>query len=76
MGELAFAKQCKELQKYLKINEGDMVRVNIKKGEFSKSHEPNWSSTRYKVVGIKGNQYVIPIVNKDKLHLRHELLNV
>ena len=41
---------------YPKIKEGDMVRVNIKKGKFSKSHEPNWSSTRYKVVDVRGNQ--------------------
>ena len=40
-------------RKHPKINEGDMVRVNIKKNKFAKGHEPNWSSTRYKVVGIK-----------------------
>ena len=62
--------------KYPNINEGDMVRVNILKKEIAKGHEPNWSSTRYKVVGIKGNQYLIPSTNKYKLHLRHELLKV
>ena len=41
---------------------------------YPKGHEPNWSSTRYKVVGIKGNQYLIPSINKDKSYLRHELL--
>ena len=46
------------------------------KNEFAKGHEPNWRSTRYKVVGIKGNQYLIPGINKDKLYLRHELLKV
>ena len=46
------------------------------KHEFAKGHEPNWSSTRYKVVAIKGNQYLIPGINKDKLHLRHGLLKV
>ena len=51
-----------------------MVRVNIKTNKFAKGHEPNWSSTRYKVVGLKGNQYLIPSINKDKLYLRHELL--
>ena len=75
MGELAFAKQCNKDKKYPKINEGGVVRVNIKKCKFSKHHEPNWSSTRYKVVGIKGNQYLIPSIDKDKLYLRHELLN-
>ena len=67
---------AKQDRKYPKINEGDMVRVNINKGKFSKPHEPNWSSTRYKVVGIKGNQYLIPSINKDKLYLGHELLTV
>ena len=65
----------KKDRKYPKINEGDMVRVNIT-NKFAKGHEPNWSSTRYKVVGINGNQYLIPNINKDKLYLRHELLNV
>ena len=53
-----------------------MVRVNIKKNQFGKGHEPKWSSTRYKVVAIKGNQYLNPGMNKDKLYLRHELLKV
>ena len=35
--------------------------------KFAKGHEPNWSRERYKVVGIKGNQYLIPSINKDKL---------
>ena len=37
-----------------------MVRVHIKKNKIAKGHEPNWSSTGYKVVDIKGNQYLIP----------------
>ena len=61
----------KKYRKYPKINEGGVVRINIKKCRLSKSHEPNLSSTRYKVVGIKGNQYFIPSINKDKLYLRH-----
>ena len=48
----------------------------ILKHKFAKGHEPNWSSTRYKAAGIKGNQYLIPSINKDKLYLRHELLKV
>ena len=67
---------AKKDRKYPKINEGDMVRVNIKKNKFAKGHEPNWSRERYKVVGIKGNQYLVPSINKDKLYLRHELLKV
>ena len=31
MCELAFAKQCLKNRKYTKSNEGDMVRVNIKR---------------------------------------------
>ena len=58
------------------VNEGDMVRVNIQNKKFAKGHEPNWSSTRYKVVGIKGNQYLIPSINKDKLYRRHEFYKV
>ena len=47
----------KKDRKYPKIHEGDMVRINFRKNKFAKGHEPNWSSTRYRVVGIKGNQY-------------------
>ena len=53
-----------------------MVRINIQNGKFSKSHEPNWSSTKYKTVRIKGNQYSVPSINKYQLYLRHELLKV
>ena len=63
-------------RKYPNINEGDVVRVNIKNNNCAKGHEPNWSRERYKVVAIKGNQYWIPGINKDKLYLRHELLKV
>ena len=65
----------KKDRKYPKLNEGDMVRVDIE-NNFAKGHEPNRSSTGYKVVGIKGNQYLIPSINEDKLYLRHELLKV
>ena len=41
-------------RKYKEIKEGDMVRVNIKKGKFAKGHEPNWSKERHKVVNVKG----------------------
>ena len=46
-----------------------MVRVNIQKNKSAKGHEPNWSSTRYKVVAAKSNQYLIPGKNQDKLYL-------
>ena len=64
-------------------NTGNTLRLKkviwlelILKNKFSKSHELNWSSTGYKVVGIKGNQYLTPNINKQKLFLRHELLKV
>ena len=53
-----------------------MVRINIKKNKFKKEHDPNWSSTRHKVVDVRGNSYYIPSINKSKLYLRHELLKV
>ena len=34
---------AKTYRKYPKINEGDMVRVNIENNKFAKGHEPNWS---------------------------------
>ena len=53
-----------------------MVRVNVNNNKFAKGHEPSWSRERYKVVCIKGNQSLIPSINKDKLYLRNELLKV
>ena len=52
------------------------LELTFLKNKFAKGHEPNWSSTRYKHVAIKGNQYLIPGINKDKVYLRHELLKV
>ena len=66
----------KKDRKYPKISEGDMVRVNIKPTKFKKEHDPNWSSTRHKVVDVRGNSYYIPSINKSKLFLRHEILKV
>ena len=77
MGELAFAKQCQTNDRqYPRIVEGDMVRVNNKTSKFDKGHQPNLSSTRYKVVDVIGNNYYIPITTKTKLYLRHELSKV
>ena len=66
----------KNYRKYPTIKESDMVRVNIKTNKFSKYYEPNWSSTGYKVVDARGNQYYVPSINKQKLFLRHEILKV
>ena len=76
MGELALRNNAKKNRKHPKINEGDVVRINILENKFAKGHEPNWSSTRFKVVCVKGNQYLIPGIDKYKLYLRHELLKV
>ena len=46
------------------------------KNKIAKGCEQNWSRERYKVVGISGNQYLIPGINEDKLYLRPELLLV
>ena len=67
---------AKRDRKYTEIKEGDMVQNNNKKGEFSKYNEPNWSTTRHKIVAIKGNQYFIPNVSNNKLYLRHACLNM
>ena len=75
-GLICICKTMLNNRKYPKINEGDVVRVNIERNKFAKGHEPNWSRERYKVVGIKCNQYLIPGINEDKLFLRHELLFV
>ena len=37
---------AKRDRQHLGIKEGDMVRVNIKKGTFSKSHMSNWPSEK------------------------------
>ena len=52
------------------------LELTLNKNKFAKGHGPNWTSTWYKVVAAKGNQYLIPGINKDKLCLRHELLKV
>ena len=51
------------LQNNSKTNAGNTLRLMkviwlelISENKFAKGHEPNWSSTRYKVVGIKSNQ--------------------
>ena len=74
MGLLSFTEQCyKQTGNTLRLMKVIWLEL-ILNNEFAKGHEPNWSSTRSKVVGIKGNQYLIPGINKDKLYLRHELL--
>ena len=47
-----------------------------KNRQFSKSHMPNWSSTKHEIVAIKQHQYLIPRINKQTLYLRHAVLKV
>ena len=58
------------------IKDGDMVRYKLKPSIGTNSHEPKWSSTRHRIVAIKGNQYFIPSIDKSKMWLRHELMKV
>ena len=64
---------AKQYRTYPKINEGDMVRVHIKKNKFDKGHQPNWSKTIYRVVDIINYYFYIPNINNTKLSLIHEL---
>ena len=54
------------------IKDGDMVRYKLEPSIGTKIHEPKWSSTRHRIVAIKGNQHFIPSMNKSKMRLRHE----
>ena len=64
-------------RKYEEIKKGDMVRVNIKpKSGITKGHHPNYSSNKHEVISINSNEYLIDIMNKQKLYHRHELLLV
>ena len=67
---------AKKNRKYPDIKPGDMVRVHIKPKIGTKAHEPQWSSTRHKVIRTDGNSYLIDYLPKKKLFLRHELLKV
>ena len=64
-------------RKYEEIKPGDYVRVNIKpKYGITKGHHPKYYSTKYKVISINDNDYVLDIMNKQKLYHRHEMLLV
>ena len=56
------------------IKDGDVVRYELKPSIVTKSREPKWSSTRHRIVAIKGNRYFIPSINKSKMWLGHELM--
>ena len=68
---------AKRDRKYEEIKPGDYVRVNIKpKSGITKGHHPKYSSSKHKVISINDNDYLIDIMNKQKLYHRHELLLV
>ena len=50
-----------------------MVRIMIKKNKFDKAHMPNWSSEKYKVLGIDENNFILNHPTKRKICLRHEI---
>ena len=43
-----------------RYKKGDTVRIMIKTNKFDKAHMPNWSSEKYKVLGIdKQNNFLL-----------------
>ena len=50
-----------------------MVRIMIKTNQLDKAHMPNWSSEKYKVIGIDNNSFLLNHPTKRKLVLRHEI---
>ena len=50
-----------------------MVRIMIKNNKFDKAHMPNWSSDKYKVIGIDNNNFLLNHSTKRTLSLRHEI---
>ena len=64
-------------RKYPDISVNDLVRVNIKpKHGITKGHDPKWSSEKYKVLRVDGNNYLLNHPTKRKVFLRHEILKV
>ena len=62
-------------RKYPEILPNDMVRVNIKpKPGITKGHHPTYSSTKHKVISVRGTDYLIDIMNLKEIYHRHELL--
>ena len=57
---------------YEEIKKGDMVRIMIKHNKF-KAHMPNWSSEKYKIIGIDNNNFLLNHPTKREVFLRHEI---
>ena len=72
---MAFTKCSQTNIKYDEIIKGQMVRTMIKTNKFDKSHMANWSSEKYKVIGIDNNNFLLGHPNKRKVFLRHEIIN-
>ena len=52
-----------------------MVRIMVK-NKFDKAHMPNWSSEKYKVIGIDNNNFLLNHPTKRKVFLRHEIRKI
>ena len=67
----------KRNRKYPDVSVDDMVRVNIKpKHGITKGHDKKWSSDKYKVLRVDGNNYLLNDPTRRKIFLRHALLKV
>ena len=68
---------AKRDRRYPEVSVNDMVRVNVKpKSGITKGHHPKWSSEKYKVILIEGNNYLINHITKRKVSIRHDILKV
>jgi len=64
---------AKNNRPYEEIKKGDMVRIMIKHNKFDKAHMPNWTSGKYKVIGIDKTKFLLNHPTKRKVWLRHEI---
>ena len=69
--------KSKKNRPYEEIKKGDMVRIMIKNNKFDKAHMPNWSSEKYKVLGIDENNFILNHhPTKRKVFIRHEIRKI
>ena len=59
--------KSKNNRPYEEIEKGDVVRIMIKTNKFDKAHMPNWSSEKYKVIGIDNNNVILNHPTKQEL---------
>ena len=67
--------KAKKNRQYPELNTDSQVRVMMKKDVKTKGYMPKWSKQVYKIIHIRGKDYMIND-GKRKLYLRHELLKV